>query len=78
MPGRNWAFLSTSTRVRAQLHNYQGQLVRTVVDGVLSSGEHRIAWDGRDNNRNTVANGVYFCRLQSRDFSSTRKTVLLR
>lgn len=72
-----------SLRERAQvalrIYDVRGRLVRTLVDGVRNAGaSHRIEWDGRNDAGTRVASGVYFCRLATRDFTATRKMVLLK
>jgi len=65
--------------VTLRVYNVRGQLVRTLVDGVRAPGiVHRIEWDGRNDAGQRVASGVYFYRLSSREFTRTRKMVLLK
>ena len=64
--------------VKMTVYNVLGQEVRTLVDGPLSAGQHKVAWDGVDSHGTGVAGGVYFYRLVADDFSETRKMVLLR
>ena len=52
-----------------------GQQVRRLVAGVLEAGEHRVAWDGRDEQGEEVVSGVYLCRAQSGDQVQVRKLV---
>ncbi len=66
------------TRVRLDIFNLRGQLVRTLADGLLEPGEHRVQWDGIDTGGHRVASGVYFYRLTSREFTATRKMVILK
>jgi flagellar hook assembly protein FlgD len=42
-----------------------GRLVRTLHDGRLDAGTHRIEWDGRDAGGHAAAGGIYFVRLKS-------------
>jgi hypothetical protein len=65
--------LFEATEVKMAVYSVQGKLVRTVVDGVLSTGEHKITWNGRDNNNRSVANGVYFCKVTAGDVNRTVK-----
>ncbi|MFN0151701.1 MAG: FlgD immunoglobulin-like domain containing protein [bacterium] len=55
-----------------------GRRVRTLVAGSVSSGTHRITWDGRDENGRRVAEGVYYFRLSTDSVTETRKAVLFR
>jgi hypothetical protein len=56
-----------------QVYDVQGRLVRTLVDGVLSSGNHVFAWDGRSEEGQRVAPGIYLCRLKQGSQLTTRK-----
>jgi hypothetical protein len=66
-------------RVTLRVYNVAGQLVKTLVDGVKApSPEYKVTWDGRNDRGQSVASGVYFYRLVTKDFSQTRKMVLLK
>jgi hypothetical protein len=67
-----------AANVSLDIYNVNGQLVRTVHEGQVESGTHRIAWDGNDSNGARVARGVYFCRMAADQFSATEKIVLLQ
>jgi hypothetical protein len=60
------------------VYNALGQAVRTLVDGELSEGSHSVRFDGKDNAGNELASGNYIYRLQSGDFSATRKLTLTK
>jgi hypothetical protein len=66
--------------VSLKIYNVAGQLVRTLVNQVRTPREEAftVTWDGRSNAGQQVASGVYFCRMVARDFTQTRKVVLLR
>jgi hypothetical protein len=55
-----------------------GRLVRTLVDGYLGAGRHRVTWEGDDDRGRRVAGGTYFCRLQWNGESATGRMVLAR
>jgi len=65
--------------VSVRVFNVAGQLVNTLVDEVRSPGvSHSIDWDGRDARGSSVASGVYFYRLVTKDATLTRKMVMLK
>ncbi len=71
--------LAARTRVRVDVFDVSGALVRTLVDETREAGSHSdVRWDGTDAARQPVASGVYFYRLRAGDFSQTRKMVLLK
>lgn len=50
-----------------------------LVDGdVLPAGRRDVEWDGRDDRGQEVATGVYFCRLDARDYHATVRMVLVK
>ena len=56
-----------------------GRVVRTLLDEELESGvAGTVVWDGRDDRGEECASGVYFYRIDARDFTSTKKMVLLK
>lgn len=64
----------------AQLSIYDlaGQLTRALTAGYQRSGPHEVIWDGRDDQDQNVANGVYVYRLRWGDQVWTKRMVLLK
>jgi flagellar hook assembly protein FlgD len=56
----------------------QGRAVRKLFAGYLPRGSHTFTWDGRDDGGRGVAGGIYFVRLESADYTATRKMTLVR
>lgn len=61
-----------STMVNIVLYDLQGRLVRTLVNGVMSSGQHSVGFT-----RSELAAGTYLCKLKTSEFTKTI-TVLLK
>ena len=68
----------STVRVRLEIFNLRGQLVRTLVDELREAGAYSVVWDGKDRTGRDVSSGVYFYRLRAGDFIQTRKMVLLK
>lgn len=49
------------------IHDAASRLVKTLTDGTLQAGSHRVIWDGTDENRNAPATGTYFHSLKTKD-----------
>lgn len=64
--------------VRLVVYNAAGQEVVTLVDGTLEAGFHETTWDGRNDQGDPVASGVYVYRLQAGDLMLSRRAALLR
>lgn len=62
------------------VYNAAGQRVRTLVDEAQSPRAEgfRVEWDGTSDAGNSVASGVYFYRLVTKNFELTKKMVLLK
>jgi hypothetical protein len=70
--------LSQAGRTTLRVYNALGQAVRTLVDAEQQPNYFRIAWDGRDDAGHQAASGIYYYRLTSGLFKSTKKMVVLR
>jgi len=56
--------LDKSSRVKLQIYNLRGQLVKTLISESQSKGEQFAAWEGCDNSGRHLASGIYFLRLE--------------
>jgi uncharacterized Ntn-hydrolase superfamily protein len=71
--------LPATGSVSLTIHDLTGRTIRGLLEeSELSGGEHRVAWDGRDDGGLSVAAGVYFCRLEAGPWTQTRKLTLLK
>jgi hypothetical protein len=64
--------------VRIAVFDLAGRNVVSLVDEVRPAGRHAVTWDGRDRAGDRVAAGIYFVRLESRDFRQVRKVTVIR
>jgi len=67
-----------SSRVSLSIFNNRGQKVKTLLDRELENGQHRVIWNGMDENSRSVASGLYFIRLEAAGDTSIRKAMLLK
>jgi len=65
-------------RVKLDILNLQGRLVKTVWQGWKQDGIHEFRWDGTAENGQRVAGALYFYRLQTADRIVHGKMTLLR
>jgi hypothetical protein len=61
-----------------KIYNVLGEVVRTFLDEPMAPGVYHKIWDGRDDQGNQVASGIYFYRLRAGDFEDTKKMVLMK
>ncbi|MEE9271360.1 MAG: T9SS type A sorting domain-containing protein, partial [Candidatus Krumholzibacteria bacterium] len=66
--------------VSLRIYNAAGQLVRTLVNEVQTPRPDgfEATWEGRNNAGQTVSSGVYFYKMATKDFTQTKKMVLLK
>jgi hypothetical protein len=64
--------------VRLSIYDLLGRRVVTLVDGVQLSGQHEVVWNGVSETGVPVASGVYFAEMRAKQFTATRKIVLLK
>ena len=72
------ASCKTPIQTTLTIYNILGQKVRTLVDEDKLPGEYKVIWDGKDKVGNEVASGIYFYQLKTKDFTQTKKMLLLR
>ncbi len=63
----------TTQFVKLTVFNLLGQEISELLNGFVSSGEHHIAFHGQN-----LSSGVYLYRLESANFTQTKKLILLR
>lgn len=69
--------LAHSGRANVTLFNILGQAVVTLLDRYLPTGSHEVVWDGRDQNGQRVASGVYLYQLKTETVTAVKKMLLL-
>ena len=70
--------LAQPERTELAIYNLQGSLVRTLVSETRPGGRHEVVWNGKDNNGQQVASGVYMARLKAGSVAQMRKLVLVK
>jgi len=70
--------LARRADVEITVYNLLGQRVRTLVDEQKGMGHHSIIWNGDNDNGEEVSTGIYFYRIKTDDFISSKKMLLLK
>jgi hypothetical protein len=65
--------LGAPARTTLKIYDITGKLVKILVDKRQDPGVYQIHWEGKD-----IGSGIYFYRLQSGDYSTTKKLILLK
>lgn len=70
--------LTNDAQTRLAIYDMSGRLVKVLVDGPNTSGEHQINWDGTDSANNRVSAGVYVYTLSSGNNNTSKRLVVAR
>ncbi|MCI0699419.1 T9SS type A sorting domain-containing protein [candidate division KSB1 bacterium] len=67
-----------ANHVVVRIFNTLGEEIRTLVDAPFAAGSHSVRWDGKAENGEAVASGVYLYQLRAGRFMKVKKMSLLR
>ena len=70
--------LTSPGDVTLEIYDVAGRRVATLLDRHMSAGAHVAQWDGKTNDGERAASGVYFYELAAGDERISRKMVLLK
>ncbi len=70
--------LNQEERTTVEIFNIQGQRVHTLLSEIAPRGEHRVQWDGKDQNGQPMPAGIYLIRLRAGKALINQKVVLQR
>jgi hypothetical protein len=70
--------VSKPEHVKLAIYNIRGQLVKVLVDKVVTPGLHSVIWDGTDESGARVSSGVYLYRMEAGDFKASRSMIYMK
>ena len=70
--------LKDDSMVSLQIYNIKGQLVKSLVNELKEAGDYTISWNGTDNSNKSVSSGVYFYKMKTQNYNSTKKMILMK
>ncbi|MCP4584003.1 MAG: T9SS type A sorting domain-containing protein, partial [candidate division Zixibacteria bacterium] len=65
--------LPNETMTSVEVYNLKGQKVEILLNSILPVGAHSVSWDA-----SKYSSGVYFYKLTTDDFTSTKRMTLLK
>lgn len=68
----------TNTLTELAIYDVNGQLINTLVNDVLPTGNYLVKWNGQNAKGMDVSSGIYFYHLKVADNLTTGKMVLMR
>ncbi|MCP4705370.1 MAG: T9SS type A sorting domain-containing protein [candidate division Zixibacteria bacterium] len=66
------------SKVEIEVYNILGQTVRNLVNEEKPAGQYQVIWNGLDNSGKAVSSGMYFYKINTDSFSSSKKMILLK
>ena len=70
--------LGEETQVNIDIYNLKGQKVRHLTSDNFSRGEHKLLWDGKDDQGRKVASGIYFAEMRTPTYKKHIKMLLTK
>ena len=67
-----------NSSVSLKVYSLLGKEILTLVNEVKTRGEYSVQWDAKNSLGNKVPSGIYFYKLVTRDFTQTKKMILLK
>ena len=68
-----------SENISLIVYNIKGQKVKTLADNEFDAGTHQVVWNGKDENNQPVASGIYFYQLNvDNKVIASKKCLLLK
>ena len=64
--------------VKVEVYNIHGGKIRTLVDGSHAPGSYMLTWNGKDDGGHQMPSGIYFYRITSDQFTSTKRMTLMK
>jgi hypothetical protein len=70
--------MKETSEVSIEIYNVKGQLVKTLLNDVKDAGSHSVIWNGKDNNGRAVSSGIYYYKMNTGKYSSTKKMIMMK
>jgi hypothetical protein len=70
--------LNKQGKVRIDIYNVRGQLVKTLKNEIMKAGSHSVEWSGKSENGENAASGIYFIRMKTSDYHQMKKALMLK
>lgn len=76
------AYVTTSVsragKVKIKIYDQLGRYVATLFEGDRLPGSYSDAWDGKNQDKAGVSSGIYLIRIETPDYTSTKRVVLVK
>ena len=65
-------------KVKLQVFNIKGQLVKTLVDDKQATGHYKIVFNSTDNDGRSISSGMYLLKMSAPKYQKTSKMILMQ
>jgi hypothetical protein len=69
-------FTETQSRVRIQVYDLSGKMVKTLISEEVQKGDHRVIWNRTDNSNRKVASGIYLITIDKENTPERLKVII--
>jgi hypothetical protein len=70
--------IAKTGNVSIKIYDMTGRLVKTIINQNMTPGKYDVKWTSTNDNNQFVASGVYFYRIETSEFTDTKKMVLVK
>ncbi|MFA6632295.1 MAG: FlgD immunoglobulin-like domain containing protein [Kiritimatiellia bacterium] len=70
--------LPEATKMRLDIYNLKGQLIKTLVNEAKAAGKYSVVWKGTDDSHHPVSSGIYIYKMSAGKYNSTRRMILMK
>lgn len=70
--------LSQLQKVLIWVFDINGRLVKTLANAQMQPGTHQLTWDAKDEEGNNISAGIYFLRIETKDYAETKKLSVIK
>jgi flagellar hook assembly protein FlgD len=64
--------------VKISIYNLLAEEIAVLINESLKAGYHQVEWRGVDKNNKILPTGVYFYRIEAKDFVEVKKMMLIK
>lgn len=64
--------------VKLRIYDISGSIVAQPIDDFMEAGNHSLVWNGKSDNGNTLASGVYFYSINADGIKAVKKMIMLK
>jgi hypothetical protein len=70
--------LPARSNVQIEIFNLLGQKIKVLVNAEQPAGNYEIAWDGKDNDGQTLSSGIYLYKITTNKYTNSKKMVFIK